>query len=72
MFQRSAEISRRHEARKRFHEFSCSIDPIGVRQIVFERCGLPASMGYEVSVENGHFISPDNRHTMVIIETPVK
>lgn len=48
-------------------------DPIGTRQIVFERFrALPSSMGYEVSVEDGHFVSPDNRHTMLIIETPVK
>jgi len=48
-------------------------DPINVRQIIFEKLrALPASMGYEVSVENGHFISRDGRHAMIIIETPVK
>jgi predicted exporter len=48
-------------------------DPIGVRGIVFERLrALPASMGYDVSVEDGHFVSADHAHTMVIIETPVK
>jgi predicted exporter len=48
-------------------------DPINVRQIIFEKLrALPASMGYEVLVENGHFISRDGRHAMIIIETPVK
>jgi predicted exporter len=28
-------------------------------------------MGYDVSVEDGHFISRDGRHAMVIIQTPV-
>ena len=48
-------------------------DPIGVRKFIFEKLSaLPASMGYDVAVENGHFISRDGRHAMLIIETPVK
>ena len=48
-------------------------DPINVRQIIFEKLrALPASLGYEVSIEDGHFVSRDGRHAMIIIETPVK
>lgn len=48
-------------------------DPIGVRQLIFEKLrALPASLGYDVSVEGGHFISRDGRHAMIIIETPVR
>jgi len=48
-------------------------DPINVRQIIFEKLrALPASMGYDVSIEDGHFVSRDGRHAMIIIETPVK
>lgn len=47
-------------------------DPIGVRQFLFEKLrALPASMGYDVGVEDGHFVSRDGRHAMIIIETPV-
>lgn len=48
-------------------------DPIGVRQLVFEKMqALPASMGYDVAIEDGHFISRDGRSAMIIVETPVK
>jgi len=47
-------------------------DPINVRQLIFEKLrALPASMGYDVSIEDGHFVSRDGRHAMIIIETPV-
>jgi predicted exporter len=48
-------------------------DPVGVRQLVFEKLqALPASMGYDVAVEDGHFISRDGRSAMIIVETGVK
>jgi predicted RND superfamily exporter protein len=48
-------------------------DPINIRQIIFEKLrALPASMGYDVLIEDGHFVSRDGRHAMIIIETPVK
>jgi predicted exporter len=48
-------------------------DPMNVRQLIFEKLrALPASMGYDVSIDNGHFLSRDGRHAMIIIETPVK
>ena len=48
-------------------------DPMGTRQFIFEKLqALPASMGYDVSIEDGHFLSRDGRHAMIIIETPVK
>ncbi len=48
-------------------------DPLNTRQFIFERLqALPASMGYDVSLEDGHFVSRDGLHAMVIIETPVK
>ncbi|OGW25118.1 MAG: hypothetical protein A2X59_13310 [Nitrospirae bacterium GWC2_42_7] len=48
-------------------------DPLGINFILMEKLkALPASMGYDVSVEDGHFISSDGRHAMMIIQTPVK
>ncbi|OGW48323.1 MAG: hypothetical protein A2078_15435 [Nitrospirae bacterium GWC2_57_9] len=48
-------------------------DPLGVRGFLFEKLrALPASMGYDVGIEDGHFVSRDGRHAMIIIETPVK
>ena len=47
-------------------------DPIGITMLLQDKLrALPASMGYEVTVEDGHFISRDGRHTMLIIQTPV-
>jgi len=48
-------------------------DPLGINLLLMDRLkALPASMGYDVSVEDGHFISSDGRHAMLIIQTPVK
>ena len=48
-------------------------DPLGINFILLEKLKvLPASMGYDVAVEDGHFISSDGRHAMMIIQTPVK
>ena len=47
-------------------------DPLGIKLLLLERLrALPASMGFEVSVEDGHFVSRDGRHAMLIIQTPV-
>jgi uncharacterized protein len=48
-------------------------DPLGINLLLMNKLkALPASMGYDVSVEDGHFISSDGRHAMLIIQTPVK
>ena len=47
-------------------------DPLGIRMLLLEKMrALPASMGYDVSIEDGHFISRDGRHAMMIIQTSV-
>jgi len=47
-------------------------DPIGIKLLLLDKLrALPASMGYDVAIEDGHFISRDGRHTMLIIQTPV-
>ena len=47
-------------------------DPLGIKMLLLEKMrALPASMGYEVSIEDGHFISRDGRHAMLIIQTSV-
>jgi uncharacterized protein len=47
-------------------------DPLGIKQLLLEKMrALPASMGYDVSIEDGHFISRDGRHSMLIIQTSV-
>jgi len=48
-------------------------DPLGINFLILDKLkALPASMGYDVTVEDGHFISSDGRHSMLIIQTPVK
>jgi len=47
-------------------------DPLGIslgRLREVEK--LSSSLGYEVTIEQGHFISRDGRHAMIIIETTV-
>ncbi|MEI6563660.1 MAG: hypothetical protein WCO42_05050 [bacterium] len=47
-------------------------DPLGISQIILKRLEkLSTSMGYDVTMENGHFISRDGRHTMLLLETTV-
>ncbi len=47
-------------------------DPLGIRLLLLERLRkLSSSLGYEVSVEDGHFISRDGRHALLIIQTSV-
>jgi predicted exporter len=47
-------------------------DPLGIKLLLMDKIrALPSSMSYDVSVEEGHFISRDGRHAMLIIQTPV-
>ena len=47
-------------------------DPLGIKMLLLEKMrALPASMGYDVAIEDGHFISRDGRHAMIIIQTSV-
>ncbi len=47
-------------------------DPMGINNILMDKLRiLAASMGYDVNIEDGHFISRDGKHTMLIIHTPV-
>jgi predicted exporter len=48
------------------------LDPLGIKTLLLEKMrALPASMGYDVAIEDGHFISRDGRHAMIIIQTSV-
>ena len=47
-------------------------DPLGIKVLLLDKLrALPASMGYDVAIEDGHFISRDGRHAMMIIQTTV-
>jgi uncharacterized protein len=47
-------------------------DPLGIKMLLLGKLkALPASMGYDVAIEDGRFISSDGRHVMLIIQTPV-
>jgi predicted exporter len=47
-------------------------DPLGVKMLLLGKLkALPASMGYEVSVEDGQFVSRDGRHALLIVQTSV-
>ncbi len=47
-------------------------DPLGIKMLLLGKLrALPASMGYDVVVEDGHFVSRDGRHAMLIVQTPV-
>ncbi len=47
-------------------------DPLGI-SFGFLRSlqGLSSSLGYEVEIESGHFISRDRAHAMLIVQTPI-
>ncbi len=48
-------------------------DPLSIKTLLLGKLrALPASMGFDVAIEEGHFISRDGRHAMLIIQTPVK
>ncbi len=47
-------------------------DPLDIKMLLFGKLkALPASMGYDVAVEDGHFLSRDGRHSMLIVQTSV-
>lgn len=47
-------------------------DPLGASTEILRNIEkLSTSLGYDVVVNNGHFISRDGRHAMVILKTPV-
>jgi predicted exporter len=47
-------------------------DPLDLNRIVMGSLEtLSSSMGYSVTLENGHFISRDGRHTMLVAQTSV-
>ena len=48
-------------------------DPLSIKtRLLGKLRALPASMGFDVAIEEGHFISRDSHHAMLIIQTPVK
>jgi len=47
-------------------------DPLGLRMLVFEKLkALSSSTGYDVEIKEGHFISRDGRHAMLIANSAV-
>ncbi|MCK4485722.1 MAG: MMPL family transporter, partial [Desulfobacterales bacterium] len=47
-------------------------DPLGVKSGVLGSLQkLSSSLGYDVAIEEGHFVSRDGKHAMLILETPV-
>ncbi|MCK9417885.1 MAG: hypothetical protein M0R70_00730 [Nitrospirae bacterium] len=48
-------------------------DPLSIKTLLLGKLrALPASMGFDVAIEDGRFISRDGRHALLIIQTPVK
>ncbi|MDM8525429.1 hypothetical protein QUF80_18840 [Desulfococcaceae bacterium HSG8] len=47
-------------------------DPLGIKSGLLQSLQkLSASLGYEVTIENGHLISRDGKHALLILDTPV-
>ncbi len=47
-------------------------DPLSVKTPLLDKLNiLSKSMGYQVKLENGHFVSRDGRHALMILTTPV-
>jgi predicted exporter len=47
-------------------------DPLGIKALIYAKLkALPSSMGYDVVVEDGRFLSRDGRHAMLIVQTTV-
>ncbi|MEW5803321.1 MAG: hypothetical protein AB1847_14600, partial [bacterium] len=47
-------------------------DPLGIKnRILHNLQNLSTSLGYDVTIEDGHFISKDAQHALLILETPV-
>ena len=47
-------------------------DPLGIKSgVLVSLQKLSSSLGYDVTIEEGHFVSRDGKHAMLILETPV-
>ena len=47
-------------------------DPLGISsELLGSLRELSSSLGYEVEIEDGHFVSRDHAHTMLVLRTPV-
>ncbi len=47
-------------------------DPLGIKTLLYGKLkALPSSMGYDVVVEDGRFLSRDGRHALLIVQTTV-
>lgn len=47
-------------------------DPLGIKLLFLDKLrALPSSMGFDVTVEDGYFLSRDGRHALLILQTPV-
>ncbi|MDP3297510.1 MAG: hypothetical protein Q8N09_07975 [Thermodesulfovibrionia bacterium] len=47
-------------------------DPLGLRLLVLEKLkSLSSSTGYDVEIKDGHFVSRDRRHAMLIAKTVI-
>ena len=47
-------------------------DPLGLKLLLFERLkSLSSSTGYDVEIKDGHFVSKDRRHAMLIAKSSV-
>ncbi|MFA5394205.1 MAG: hypothetical protein WC338_07130 [Candidatus Ratteibacteria bacterium] len=48
-------------------------DPLGIKFSLIDNIGkISSSFGYKVKIINGHFISADEKHALLILKTPVK
>lgn len=48
-------------------------DPLGINRELFSSIKrLSENLGYKVSIEDGHFISPNGKNAMLIIDTPIE
>jgi predicted exporter len=55
-----------------FFESIVRSDPLGLRLIVLEKLkALSSSIGFDVRLREGRFISGDGRHAMIIAQTPI-
>lgn len=49
------------------------IDPLGINQNLLLRLQkLSQNLGYQISLQKGHFLSTDGKHTMLVIDTPIE
>ena len=47
-------------------------DPLGLSGAIYKRIqAMSSSFGYDLKIKDGQFVSQDERHVMIILETPV-